>query len=171
VLIPKLFDLLGKQSNQTRAISDAIAEYRKIRERAETIETELRDLRAERERIDRRISELETQRTAMYGFSGGTDKSKRALTHTHVYIHEASPHILRLLREKQAFSEAQGVHRRWLDEQLVNKVKGVQTDKAVSWGIIELRDEHHEVDHEGGKKSGRPIGKVWLLENRDKSVA
>jgi hypothetical protein len=48
-------------------------------------------------------------------------------------------------------------------------VKGVPNHQAVSWGIIELESKK-EFDHEGGKKSGRPIGKVWLLENRDKSV-
>ncbi len=176
-LMSKLFALLGKQSNQGGAISDAIARYRKVRERAETIESELRHLRADHKRIDTRIHELENEQVAMHSLlDRSIDKSKPASTPSRGYIRKASPHILRLLREKQAFSEAQGVHRRWLDEQLINNVAGVQNGKAVSWGIIELADKE-EVDHEGGKKhqggkkTAPPIGKVWLLESHDKSVA
>lgn len=167
-LLPKLFDLLGKQSNQNGAIGDAIAGYQKDRERLGTIETELRALRADRERIDSRIHELETEQTAIPGFSDRSgDKPKAASTPSNVYKHPASQHILRLLRDRQAFSEPRGVPREWLDEQLINKVEGVHNNQAVSFGIIELRDDKGKVDHEGGKKSGRPIGKVWLLETHD----
>jgi hypothetical protein len=101
-LIPKLFHLLGKQSNQNGAISNAVAEYREIRERAETVETELRKLRAERERIDTRIHELETERTAIYGLSDrSTGKSKPTSAPSHVYIREASPYILDILRGRR----------------------------------------------------------------------
>src|SRR5271166_3387168 len=66
-LLPKLFDLLGKQSNQNGAIGDAIAGYQKDRERLGTIETELQALIADRERIDSRIHALETERTGILG--------------------------------------------------------------------------------------------------------
>ena len=139
-LLPKLFNLLGKQSNQNGAIGDAIAGYQKDRERVGTIESELRALIAERERIDSRKHELETERTAILGFADRSrDKPKAASTPSNVYKRLASPHILRLLREREAFSEPQGVHREWLDEQLINKVEGVHNNQAVSFGIIELR--------------------------------
>ncbi len=169
-LVPKLFHLLGKQSNQNGAISDAIAEYRKNVERVETIDSELRNLRGERERIDIRIQQLETERTAVLEFSDRVIDKSRYSNPPHNYTREASPYILDLLRKREAFSEPQGVHRRWLNEQLINNVKGVQNHQAVSWGIIELASKD-EVDHEGGKNSGRPIGKVWLLKKSDRSVS
>ena len=36
---------------------------------------------------------------------------------------------------------------------------------------MELRDEKGKVDSQGGKKSGSPIGKVWLLGTREESDA
>ena len=164
-ILPKLFDLVGKQSNQNGTIGDAIAGHQKGRERAGTIESELRDLKAERERIDSRIQELETERIAILGFSDRSrDKPKAASTPSNVYSRPASQHILRLLREEKAFSQPRGVERKTLDEQLINKVEGVHNNQDVSFGIMELRDDKGEIDHEGGKNSGRPIGKVWLLE-------
>src|SRR5271165_1294311 len=91
-----------------------------------------------------------------------------ASTPSNVYKHPASQHILRLLRERAAFSEPRGLERKWLDEQLFDKVQGVHNNQAVSFGIMELRDDKGKVDNEGGKNSGRPIGKVWLLEAHDR---
>jgi hypothetical protein len=121
-------------------------------------------LKAERERIDSRIHEidgriheLETEREEIPGFSDRSrDKPKATSTPSNVYGRPASEHILLLLREKEAFSQPHGIHRKLLDEQLVNKVEGVH--------------DHSAVDHEGGKNSGRPIGKVWLLGTHDKTA-
>jgi hypothetical protein len=168
-ILPKLFHLLGKQSNQNGTISDAIAGYQKGRERVGTIESELQDLKAKREQIDSRIHELETERAAILEFSDRSrNKLKSAPTPSNDYSRAASQHILRLLREKEAFSQPRGVERKWLDEQLINKVEGVRHDQDVSFGIMELRDDKGKVDHEGGKNSRRPIGKVWLLGPHDK---
>ena len=161
-LLPKLFDLLGKQSNQDGAIGGAIAGYQKGRERLGTIESELRTLIADRERIDSRIHALETERTGIIGFSDQSrDKPKAISSPSNVYKFPASQQIVSLLRDKGALSQSQGVDRKELDKQLVNKVEGVLTQAAVSHGIIEITRKGI-ADHEGGKKSGRLIGKVWL---------
>ena len=131
-LLPKLVDLLGKQSNREGAISDAIARYQKDRERVEQIETELRTLKADRERIDIRIHELENERTAILGVSHrNRDEPEAASTPSNVYKRSASPHILRLLKEREGLSRAQAVHRKWLDEQLINKVEGIHNSKPL----------------------------------------
>jgi hypothetical protein len=170
-LAQKLLRLLGKQSNENGAISTAIGEYRRSRERIEAIESELQKLQGQRKHIDNRISELESEHTEIFGCSHrNVDRSNLRVIRAQEYIREASPHILGLLQEKQAYSEQRGVDRGWLNEQLINKVKGVKNHTAISWGIIELAKKG-EVDHEGGRKSRRPIGKVWLLGNRDKSFS
>jgi hypothetical protein len=167
-LLPQLLEVLGKQSNQNGTIGDAIAGYQKHQERLGIIDTELRTLIAERERIDSRIRALETERTGIVGFSDRrSDKPKVIPSLSNVYKHPASQHIVTLLRDKGAFSQSQGVHRKELNEQLINKVEGVQTHQAVSYGLIEVRKEGI-ADYEGGKNSGRSIGKVWLLETQDK---
>jgi hypothetical protein len=165
-LLPKLFDLLGKQSNQAGAISAAIERYRKDRGRIDAIETDLRTLRANRKQIDTRIHELEAERTAIIGLPGQScDGSAIASTLSSVYSYSASPHILRLLEQREAFSRPQGVDRKWLDEQLINKVDRIRTNQAVSHGLIELKDKKRQIDYEGS-----PIRRVWLIETRDKSV-
>jgi predicted transcriptional regulator len=78
----------------------------------------------------------------------------------------AIPDILRLLKEREAFTKSRGIDRKWLDEQLINKVEGVVTKNAVSWGLIELRKKR-QIDYE---KVGNRIGKVWLIEAPEKSV-
>lgn len=167
-LARKLIHLLGVQSNQNGAIGDAIARYQKDRERLGTIESDLQALRADRERIDSRIRGLETERAGIPGFSDRSrDKPKARATPSSVYKHPASQHILRLLRERGAFSKSRGVDRKWLDEQLIDKVEGVHNNQAVSFGIMELRDDKGKVENEGGKNSGRRIGKVWLLETHE----
>jgi hypothetical protein len=164
-LLPKLIDLLARHSNQEGAISDAIARYRKVRERVELIEIELRTLKADRERIDIRIHELDDERTAILGFSDRNSvELEAASTPSNVYKHPASPHILRLLKEREGFSRPRGVDRKWFDEQLINKVEGINTKAAVSFGLIELKDKG-QIDYEG-----KPIRNVWLIETREKSV-
>jgi hypothetical protein len=117
------------------------------------------------------VHELETERIGILEHTDSSnDKPQTVPISSHAYTREASPHILSLLRKKQALSEPRGIHRRLLDEQLINNVKGVKNNQAVSWGIIELASKG-EVDHEGGKKSGRPIGKVWLLGTPDKPAS
>jgi predicted type IV restriction endonuclease len=163
-LLPKLLDLLGKKSNQEGTISDAIERYGKDRERVEAIETDLRTLITDRKRIDIRIHELEAERTAILGLPDRYRYDAPASTYPGVYSQVASLHILRLLKEREAFSKPRGVDRKWLDEQLINKVEGIRTNQAVSFGLIELKDKR-QIDYEG-----RPIRSAWLIETREKSV-
>jgi hypothetical protein len=129
----------------------------------------LKALIADRDRIDSQIHELEAERTAILGFSEKSrDKPKAASTPSNDYEYPASQYILDLLREREAFSLPRGVHRQSLNEQLINKAEGVHSKAAVSHGIIELRDDKRAIDHEGGKNSGRRIGKVWLLGTHGK---
>ena len=169
-LLPQLLDVLGKQSNKNGAIGDAIAGCQKHQERLGIIEGELRTLTAERERVDSRIHALETERKGIIGFSDRRyDKPKVIPSPSNVYKFPSSQHIVTLLQDKGESSQSEGVPRKWLDEQLINKVEGVQTQAAVSHGIIEITSNGIG-DHEGGKNSGRPIGKVWLLEAHEKSA-
>jgi hypothetical protein len=155
----KLVDLLARQRNQEGAISGAIATHHKAQERVKAIETELQTLKADRERIDNRIHELETQRTALLGFSdGGRNEPKAASISSNVYSRPASPHILRLLKEREAVSRSKGIDRKWLDEQLIDNADGIKTNQAVSFGLIELKDKGR-IDYEGSN----PIRKVWLI--------
>jgi hypothetical protein len=164
-LLSKLFDLLGKQSNQEAAISDAIRKHREVRERVEAIETDLRTLIADREQIDIRIHELKTERAAILGFPDRyRDEALAASTQSNVFSQPACQHILRLLKEREAFSKSRGVDRKWLDEQLINKVEGIRTNQAVSFGLIELKNKR-QIDYEG-----KPIRTAWLTETREKSV-
>ena len=66
-------------------------------------------------------------------------------------------HIIRLLQEKQAFAKGKSINRRWLDEQLINKIEGVDTQQQVSFGLIDLKKKGL-IDYEGD-----PIH-VWLKE-------
>ena len=172
-LLANLLAIVGKQSNKSGSIGDAITKYKEERgERAVIVEKELQNLIAEREDINRRIQLLEAERTEIREVPDYTcDRPRTTLVNSNGYSREASPHILRLLREKGAFSESRGVQRKWLDDQLINKVNGVRNKQDVSFAIMELRDEKGLVDNEGGKNSKRPIGKVWLLESDDKSVS
>jgi predicted type IV restriction endonuclease len=165
-LLPTLVDMLGRQSNQGGAISGAIARYRKERrERAEAIETELQTLMADRARIDGRIHELENERAAILGVAPERNRSEleAASTSPNVYKHKASSHILRLLKEREAFSRPRGVHREWLDERLINNVEGINTSQAVSHGLIELKGKR-QIDYEG-----HPIRNVWLIGTNNSS--
>ncbi len=164
-LLPKLSDLLGKQNNQAGTIGDAIERYRKDQGRSEAIEAELRTLTEGRRRIDSQIAELEAEKTAIHGFYGRvSDGSAVGSTHVGTYHHTASSHIFRLLVQREAFSRSQGVDRKWLNEQLINKVDGVHTNQAVSFGLIELK-EKRQIDYEG-----RPIRTAWLIEKHDRSI-
>ena len=83
------------------------------------------------------------------------------------YGHKSCDHIVRLLKENGAFSKAQAHDRKQLDEQLVNKVEGVDYQQEVSFGLIELR-RLGEADYDGGKKDRkRPVRKVWLTASQD----
>ena len=117
----------------------------------------MRGLKAERDRIKRRIDELEIERTAIRGPDRNRSKPQARLTSSK---YAAIPHILRLLNETEAFTKSRGLDRKWLDEQLINKVEGVDTKNAVSWGLIELQ-EKGQIDYE---KVGNRIGRVWLIE-------
>lgn len=113
----KLLDLLGRQSNQEGMISEAIAAHRKAQEQINAIETELQAVKADRERIDNRIQELESQRTVILGFSDGDRNEPRAAsTPSNVYSRPASPHILRLLQEREAVSRSKGIDRKGLKQ-------------------------------------------------------
>jgi hypothetical protein len=99
------------------------------------------------------------------------DRRKPGATPSNIYSRPGSQNIVSLLYQRGAFSESLGVDREWLDEQLLDKVEGVHSQQAVSFAIMELRDEQGRVDTQGGKKSGSPIGKVWLLGTREESDA
>lgn len=154
-LATQLSDLPGRQNNRDGAISEAIARYRKIRDRLEPIDAELRTLRAERERIDTRIQELQNERAAIPGYSAVEPDvaTSRSSTYSN---YRAVPHILDLLTKAKALSRSQAVDRRWLDEQLVKKVEDIGTKEAVSFGLIELR-KARKIEYEG-----KPIRKIWL---------
>jgi hypothetical protein len=159
--------LLGRQNNQKGTIIDTLTTYQRRRDRLEPVETELRSLSAERERIDARIRELQTERRSILGFttaehgdSKTADRGDRKTAFASItYSFPAMPHILRLLSEQKAHSEAQGVDRTWLHQQLVGKVEGIWTDQAVSFGLIELKKQG-KIDYE--KPKGKPIQKVWF---------
>ena len=157
-LTPQLSDLLGKENNQKGAIIDAITTYqKKNRDRLTSIETELQNLSAECERINTQIQQLQTERTSILGFTIlDRDDSKAASAPRTSANFPAIPHILRLLTEQGAHSKSQSVDRKWLDQQLINKAKGVSTQQAVSFGLIELK-KTGKIDYEGS-----PIKKVWL---------
>jgi hypothetical protein len=164
-LAQKLYALLGSQSNQNGVIRDAISEYVERRERVRTIDSEVANLKVQRDQIDVRLRELETERKEIIGVPDKSpDKPAAPSNRSNGSKYEmVCENILRILRERRAFSQADGVHRREIDEKLINKVEGIHTDAKVSHGIIELRAKR-KVDHEGGKNSGKAIGKVWLLE-------
>ena len=164
----KLRPLLSKQSNQDGLIHDVIAGYAKNRERVKSLDDELHSLRIERDRIDGRIREIDIERKALTGLSFEPSelidpRPKAYVSSSTEYTRMASPHILRLLSDRGAVSKDRGVHRNWLDDQLINKVEGVNNNQAVSFGIIELR-RVGKIAHNGGDGSGRPISEVWLLE-------
>jgi hypothetical protein len=143
--------VLGRESNQKGAIRDAIESYRQKREERFA---ELRNLRDERQRIEARIKELEAELKVNNEPEGPT---KAIPSDTADY--PAAPHILRLLRDREAYSRTQAVARSWLDDQLVQRVDGVNTSQAVSWGLIELK-KRGQIETEG-RRSRR---KVWLKQ-------
>lgn len=152
----ELTALLGRQNNQNNAILDAIAACQKKRiDRLGSIEQELHESCEERQRIDTRIQELQAERTSLGITARASDSSDKAPPPFTSKL-PAIPHILRLLDEKGARSKSEGVERKWLDEQLINKVDGVKTHEAVSFGLIKLR-ETGQIEYEG-----KPIRKVWL---------
>ena len=162
-LVARLSDLLSRAQNQKGAIPDVITARRKelieMRDRLKTIETEVTALLAERQRIDARLNQLQSERSALLGEPVGA----QALGMTTARSQERSkfaacPHILRLLTQRQANSKVRAIERSWLDEQLVGKVDGIGTQQAVSFGLIELK-KSEKIDYE--KRAGT-IRDVWL---------
>jgi uncharacterized protein YdcH (DUF465 family) len=159
---------MSKENNQKGLIREAISalanEHRADQERLGAINADLQSLMAERQRIDKRIQELETERNAVARLSDRNREKPKAVQLSPIrFSHPASPHIIDYLQSRNADSQSRGIHRNELDEQFVNKVDGVRTTQAVSHGIIELvrtGKAYHEVDQFG---SGA-IGKVWLLK-------
>ncbi len=169
-LLTRLGGLLSKERNRSGLLFDAITarlkEVREMRERVRAIDAELETLIAQRLRIDVQIRDLQSERASLVGAAvaptapslptftdelpGGTSIDK--LTRI------ASPHIIRLLHEKGATSRERAVQRTWLDQTLIGKVQGIDTQQEVSWGIIELK-KVGRIDYD--KKSGR-VRSVWL---------
>jgi predicted type IV restriction endonuclease len=173
-VVLQLTDLLGKKNNQTGMIINAIATYKsKSRDRIGQIEAELGRLGVERERIDARIKELEQERTSIAqrtpipgyapSYRGGSKAtgllSELVSAQSSVGNFPAIPHILRLLKERKAFSKAHAVDRKWLDQQLVNKFEGISNHQVVSFGLIELKKVGQI------KYDGKPVKEVWLTQD------
>lgn len=164
-LAAALQELMARESNESGAALTAIPRYRlevdEKQAQIRAVEQELVNLRAERQRIDDRIRECESQLASQSSIpvrdlgqsvaeqGSGTDDKR-----------PASPHILRLLREKGAYSRQTAVERKWLDRQLIRKVEGVNTKQSVSWSLIVLKDAG-ELDYE--KRGNAPISVVWLV--------
>ena len=164
-LARKLIHLLGVQSNQNGAIGDAIARYQKDRERLGTIESDLQALRADRERIDSRIRGLETERAGIPGFSDRSrDKPKARATPSSVYKHPESAYSPFTQRKGSVFRVARRGPK-WLDEQLIDKVEGVHNNQAVSFGIMELRDDKGKVENEGEKTQAAGLERCGSLKH------
>jgi predicted type IV restriction endonuclease len=158
VLVAQIGDLLAKQNNQRGAITEAISVYqKKTQDRLGSIEAELRDLSTERQRMDARILELEAERTTILGpASLVPTSSPLSPAPAGTYNHDATPHILRLLKQAGAGTRSAAVERKSLDSQLINKANGVNNNQAVSFGLIELK-KMGVVDYDGP-----PIRWVWL---------
>lgn len=155
--VGELIDLLGRESNEKGMILDAIASYKQKRnERLAQIEAELTKLNEQRQRINARIQELEAEHVAIVGPEIPATVSSNKPILGDITRYPAASHILRLLREREAYSKTQALDRKWLDSQLVHKVDGVETHQAVSFGLIALEKSGH-IDYEG-----KPIRKVWL---------
>jgi len=158
VFAPQIENLLGKQNNQLGAIPEAISAYqKKMQDRLGPIEAELRDLHAERQRIDSRIQELQAEQATILGYA----PSSRALsTRSDGSVNNSNfvavPYILQLLKEAGASGRSAAKERKWLDSQLISKVEGVNNNQTVSFGLIELKKKGL-VDYEG-----KPIRWVWL---------
>lgn len=131
------------------------------------IDAELKTLIADRLRIDTHIRDLESERASLVGpemaptpltppeftgeLPGGTSSGK--LTRA------ASPHIIRLLHERGATSRERAVQRMWLDQTLIGKVQGIDSQQEVSWGIIELK-KVGRIDYDKSKSG--PVRSIWL---------
>jgi hypothetical protein len=162
-LASKLASLLGKDSNQDGTIDDVIStyrsEYRVTQERLAEIQASLRDLNVERQRVDAHMQKLQAESVSLLKtnssslerpiFQRGSEESANF---------PAIAHILRLLAERGAKSRTEAVQRKWLDEQIINRVEGVKTHQAVSWGLIQLK-KNGQVEYEGN-----PIKLVWLKQ-------
>jgi predicted type IV restriction endonuclease len=160
-LVAKVSGLLSKQRNQAGHIVEVITERRKelanMRERLEAIEAEMAALGAERQRIDGRLRELDSERLSLIGTSVAYVPSTAPIDPSTTNV-PACHHILRLLTQRRANSKTSAVERSWLDAQLVGKVQGIRTQQAVSFGLIELK-KAGKVDYD--KRAGT-IRHVWL---------
>ncbi len=107
-------------------------------------------------RIETQIQELEVELTTIVGPETPGAVSSIKPIPVNITRFPAIPHILRMLRKRDAYSRMQAVDRKWLDDQLIHKVDGVKTHQAVSFALIELRKAGH-IGYEGD-----PIRKVWL---------
>jgi hypothetical protein len=162
-LVTRVSDLLSREQNQSGSIFDVVTARRKemieTRERLKAIETEVTALSAERQRIDARLSELQSKRATLLGESVAAQPLRTSFARIQERSKFAAcPHILRLLTQRQANSKAKAIERSWLDEQLVGKVDGIGTQQAVSFGLIELK-KSGKIDYE--KRAGT-IKHVWL---------
>ena len=138
-----------------------------MRERVSVIDAELEALSVERQRIDAQIRDLESERASLLGVevalvapalpaSGAELHGGRS---TVKLTRVASPHILRLLHERGATSREGAVPRTWLDQTLIGKVQGINSQQEVSWGIIELK-RVGRIDYDKSKSG--PVRSVWL---------
>jgi hypothetical protein len=152
-LAGELSGLLGRESNQKGAIPDAITSYK---QKQKDRQAELSKLKEQRDQIDAKIQELETEQSSALGPPENFESAspKKGIP-GNADDFPAAPHIVWLLKERGAHSKGKAVDRKWLDGQLVNKVAGVRTHQAVSFGLIKLRGDGF-IDYEG-----KPM-KIWL---------
>jgi uncharacterized small protein (DUF1192 family) len=170
-LLTRLGALLTKERNGSGLLFDSIAarlkEVREMRERVGAIDAELARLRSERQRIDDQIHDLESERASLVGTDVATVLPAQpasagelpAGTSSDKLTRIASPHILRLLHERGATSRERAVQRSSLDQALIGKVQGIDTQQEVSWGIIELK-RVGRIDYDKSKSG--PVRSVWL---------
>ena len=172
-LLARLAALLSKERNRAGLLFDEITarlkEVREKRQRVEAIDAELQRLVDQRLRIEAQIRDLESERALL----GGADATSipptlsapafaRELpgeTSSDKLTRVASPHIIRLLHEKGASSRERALQRSWLDQTLIGKVQGIDTQQEISFAIVELR-RIGRIDYD--KPKSGPVRSVWL---------
>jgi len=154
-VFPYMMDLLAKQNNEHGKISASIAKIRELRDRERQLEQDLSALKAKREEIDGRIRDIESKLELTCVTPVPIQTRSEASSTAGKKVSAAINPILRLLEEKEATSKSKAVRRKWLDEQLIGKFEGVQTNQSVSFALIDLKKKK-VIDYEG-----HPMD-VWL---------
>lgn len=163
-VINDLWRLLARGNNETGAALEVIPKCLEAiatkRAQMGAVELELAQLLGERDRIDARIRELEAQTQSFQATVDDRSASTKAASQrAELEKRPESPHILRLLHQRQALSQSAAVDRKWLDEQMIGKIPGVNNHTSVSFSLIDLK-RLGMVDYV--KIGSSPIRSVWL---------